>query len=219
MLTISISLNNKKIKVLKNNLIKRYSKSAKSFLIATLICFFVMSLTQKTTAQRSLQNDRETKSFSERIFVGAYINSPFLGATQAVGNIFSVGIQPFAAYKWNEYIATGLTVNYDYTFNWFPGATPGSNSSRSFSDVGATTFARATIANTVILQIEGGYYSIERATTGFETERRNFPVSFVGAGYTNGSYEFLLSYELLGNLAFYSSQIPFDYKAGLVYHF
>jgi hypothetical protein len=182
-------------------------KNFKRSLLLGLLLFFFVNL---SFAQRNDSDDYEPTKLIERIYVGAYINTPFIGGN-TTGSVLSVGLQPFAGYKWNEYISTGLTIKYDFTYIWSPGF---SNNLNNFS---TTTFTRATIAERFIIQAEGGIFSTEQLISAFETERINFPVVYIGAGYTNRFYEILLTYELLGNLGFY--QIPFEYKVGLVRHF
>lgn len=199
-----------------NNITIRHSNLPKSFGKIMILFCIVFFLTKNANAQKKSGDDYRPNSLLERVYVGAYVNSPFIGGSTN-GSVFSLGIQPFAAYKWNDYFSTGIAIGYEYTYIWIPNANPTSNPSTSLNDLTATTFTRATIADRFILQLEGGYYSLERRITAFETERINFPVAYVGAGYTNRFYEILLTYEFLGNLGFY--QIPIEYKAGLVYHF
>ncbi len=192
---------------------ERVSKVSNSFLNFFFILLFVTLMTNAAFAQRSSRHtdDRnESDDFLSKVYVGAYINSPFIGGTTN-GSVFALGLQPFAAYKWNEYFSTGLSLRYDFAYLWSPGF------STSLSDFSATTFTRATIANRVILQVEGGYFSKEQIQTATDTERFNFPVVFAGVGYTNGFYELLITYELLGQLFLY--QNPFEYKIGFVKHF
>jgi hypothetical protein len=175
-------------------------------------------MTINAYSQTYRPDSKDSETFLEKIYVGAYVNSPFIGGNTNA-SVFALGLQPFAGYKWNEYISTGLTISYDYTYVWIPSSSSTTNPNYSLSDISATTFARATIAQRFMFQIEGGYYSLQRRTTSFGKERINFPVAYVGAGYTNRFYEFLITYELLGNLAFNTGQIPFNYKIGFVKHF
>jgi len=190
-----------------------HSFSNNTLKLRLAICFVLFCFLSGAYAQRGDTDDYEPKTLRERIYVGAYINSPFIGGNTN-GSVFSVGLQPFAGYKWNEYLSTGLALKYEFNYFWFPGV---SGQRTALSHFSGTTFTRATFAERFIVQLEGGFYSFEERVSAFETERRNFPVVFAGVGYTNRNYELLLTYEVFGQLGFY--QIPFEYKIGFVQHF
>ena len=214
--TISIKYrSNNKVQIMKTPLLSTNNKQLLTQLRqATLLSILFFSFVSGAFAQRKSSKDNyEPKEFLDRIYVGAYLNSPFIGGSTN-GSVFQVGIQPFAGYKWNEFFSTGLTIKYDYTYIWFPGVSGQRTSLNNFS---STTFTRLTLAERFIIQLEGGFFSFEERVSAFETERRNFPVVYAGIGYTQNTYELLLTYELYGQLGFY--QIPLDYKIGLVRHF
>ncbi len=213
--TISIKYrSNNKVQIMKKLLLSTNNKLVLTQLRqAILLSILFFSFISVASAQRNDRDNYEPSEFLDRIYVGAYLNSPFIGGNTN-GSVFQVGIQPFAGYKWNEYLSTGLTLKYDYTYLWFPGVSGQRTSLNNFS---STTFTRLTLAERFIIQLEGGFFSFEERVSAFETERRNFPVVYAGIGYTQNTYELLLTYELYGQLGFY--QIPLDYKIGLVRHF
>lgn len=179
----------------------------KTLLFIILITLFSSSFIY--SQQRTKERDYEpTKSLRERILLGVYFNSPYF--TNFVnGSQFSAGIQPFVGYRLNDYIAAGVAFKADYTYFWIP------NNSISISDFSAVSFIRGTIAERIILQLDGGIYSNQSLGGGNTKIRNNFPVVYAGVGYASGRTEIILAVELTGNLQRY--RLPVDYKFGIVF--
>lgn len=183
----------------------------KKILIPFVLILMINIVFSDSLLSQRRYNDEEEynpqSSLRERLFVGAYINTPYFGGS-TFGSQFGVGIQPLVGYRFNEYFAAGLTVKYDYTYFWSDVTTA------SLSDFSTTTFARAILARQIILQVEGGIYSDQSFIQSNVTERNLFPVSYLGVGYITGNTELLLSLEITGNLRQY--QIPVEYKFGII---
>ena len=178
-----------------------------------LLFFLVISFcAQDLHAQkrRSSRDDsrRQYESLRERLFVGTYINTPSFGGNFN-GTAFQMGVQPFAGYRFNEIMSAGVAFKFDYTYFW------GGGNSESFTVFSATSFLRATLAERIILQVDGGWYSNQSFLTGITKQRNNFPVLFVGGGYSWGNTEIILAFETLGNLQFY--RLPIEYKFGFLF--
>lgn len=163
---------------------------------------------KKETADK---NYEPAMSLRERIYVGTYLNTPSIFGSNT-GSQFGVGLQPFAAYKFNEYFSSGVAIKFDYLYINTSGF------AQQFTDFSTTVFTRALLAEQIILQIEGGLYSDHRAINFNEKERVLFPIALVGAGYSFGNSEIILAYELTGNF-FRNGIFPFEYKFGFIFDF
>lgn len=144
----------------------------------------------------------------ERILLGVYASSPYI-ANNGFSSQFNMGLQPFVGWRFNKFIASGLALKFDYTYLW------SSTGNQSFTDFSSTLFTRGTLAETFIIQIEGGLYSNQGLVTSTQKIRNNFPVVYAGLGYSFGRTEVLLQAEITGNLARY--RLPFEYKFGFIF--
>lgn len=160
---------------------------------------------------------REKKDFvlRDRLWFGINIGSPFV-----TNNYFGMGLGPTVGYKFNNIFSAGLITNVKYNYLWniqFSGV----NASATDYSVGA--FGRAKLFASIFVHAEYSYLSIQDITGLFPlTKRRtNFPVGFVGAGYSSGNsiwaYETVLLYDVTGNLSQF--QIPIEYRIGITYNF
>ena len=181
------------------------------FSILLITCFITFS-SNDALAQRRYDDDEDDEKslIVDRLFIGTYINSPII-QSNTNSSLFGIGLQPFVGYKFNSILAAGLAVKFNYLYSW------SQSGNTSLTDFSSTIFTRATIAERIILQVEGGMFSDQSFISAFEKQRTNFPVAYAGVGYSWGQSEIMLSYELTGNLQRY--QIPIEYKFGLLYHF
>ncbi len=199
-------------------MVKNISKNIFRFTcIALLIVLFQVDAEAQTRRKKKKKkarverNERPSMSLRERIYVGSYINTPSIFGSNT-GTQFGVGLQPFAAFKYNQYFSSGVAFKFDYLY------INSSGISQQLTDFSSTVFTRALLAESIILQVEGGIYSDQRFIGFNQKERVAFPILLVGAGYSFGNSEIILAYDISGN--FFRNQIfPFEYKFGLVFDF
>ena len=183
-------------------------------LLALLILgFSTISSAQSRGNDDSSRDDDDYEpemTLRERIYLGTYVNTPSLYSNN-LGSSIRVGLQPFAAYRFNKYMSSGLALKFDYLY-----LTDYTNT-LSLTDFSATVFTRALLAECIILQVEGGLYNDQESLASNTKFRKTFPIALVGVGYSWGRSEILLAYELTGN--FLSNGIfPFEYKFGFVFN-
>ena len=119
-----------------------------------------------------------------------------------------------AAYKFNRFLSAGVITDINYTYLWNRGG-----AAENYIDYSVGVFGRARFLQQFYGQVEYNVTSLDRATT--IEPRSNFPVLFLGAGYTSGrppwGFEATLLVDVLGNLSQF--RIPFVYRLGVTYAF
>lgn len=147
--------------------------------------------------------------FFEKVWLGLNIGNP------NVNNQFlTLGVGPTAAYKFNRFLSAGVITDINYTYVWNRGAT-----AENYIDYSVGVFGRGRFLQQFYGHVEYNLTSLDRATS-FEP-RSNFPVLFLGGGYTSGrppwGFEATLLFDVLGNLSQF--RIPFVYRIGVTYAF
>lgn len=150
---------------------------------------------------------RSTQIF-DKMWVGINIGNPNVN-----NRFFSIGLGPMAAYKFNDFLSAGIVTDINYLYSWSP------SSSQRYVDYSYGVFSRAKFFQQFYAHLEFNYTSLDSPR--ISNQRENFPVLFIGGGYTSGrppwGFEATLLIDAMGNLSQF--RIPFVYRLGVTYAF
>lgn len=152
---------------------------------------------------------KSATSLMNNLWYGVNIGNPGITNT-----FFSLGVGPMAAYKFNNALSAGVITNFELTYLWGR-----FSPNETYIDYSLGVFGRARFLQSFYAHAEYNLTSLDRATTA--EPRSNFPVLFLGGGYSSGrapwGWEATLLYDVLGNLARF--RIPIVYRIGITYNF
>lgn len=162
--------------------------------------------------EETVRQEKTPIDLIQKLWYGVNIGNPFIG-----NNTLVIGIGPMAGYKFNRFFSAGIITDVNYTYRWRNG---GPN--EHYFDLSGGVFGRARFLQSFYAHVEYNITSLDRVDT--TKPRTNFPVLFVGGGYSSRgrgpwAYEATLLFDTLGNLGSVTNSIPVVYRLGLTYNF
>ncbi len=156
----------------------------KNFLVL-LVTLFIAN-----TAFSQIQiDDRSGYGIKDRGYLGIGLGNIGFGSS-TFGNYFIIGVSPQAGYMINQYVSTGLAVDYQYT--GYPQA------KQHYTLYGGYPYLRFNIKK-FFIQTDYDWYSAQVAGL---NDRKTFNRMMLGAGYfsqgnNRGGVNFLVSYDMI----------------------